>query len=637
MTPPSQPSRPDLNALELEWRQWWPTALSHWSSYTRLNDPLFLHSHADAIAAGLSGSFACINLHNHRVLINLQEIDERGLQPFALEILSHEIGHHVYAPGDLTDNARLLARTRLGLPNVEAHAPMIANLYTDLLINDRLQREASLDMASVFVRLEQKAMLDRQSQEAIPSAAPGQLWQFYLRTYELLWSLREGSLVAGPLPAHMQADAWLGSRLIRVYHRDWLDGSGRFAALCLPYLLKDLEAQASSPIALLMDATRANGDALPDGLVQIDAAELEGNLHPIHDPRLNDLLDALAASNQGSDQQGRPLDNQSSQQKQDGKHGSLEQGDPETSQRSPLGYAELLKSLGIDITPLDAAVRYYRERARPYRIPFPVRQLPNAVDEHPEGLAGWEPGDPIERLDYLSSILQNPLIIPGVTTLTRLTGAAPGHEPQRQPVDLDIYVDCSGSMPNPQQAVSYTTLASTIIALSALRVGARVKATLWSGEGQAIVTDGFVRDERQILRVVAGYIGGGTAFPIGLLHKTIAARKPSDRRLHTLIISDDGISTLFEGKAGKLKGATVAQQALTLGQGGGTLLLQLASKWQDYPFLQLAAQQGWQIWTVSSLSELIVLAREFSTRHYQSSSCSAPAPPHSGQRAAKRN
>ena len=29
----------------------------------------------------------------------------------------------------------------------------------------------------------------------------------------------------------------LGARLIRSYARDWLDGSGKFAALCLPYLL----------------------------------------------------------------------------------------------------------------------------------------------------------------------------------------------------------------------------------------------------------------------------------------------------------------------------------------------------------------------------------------------------------------
>ncbi len=36
------------------------------------------------------------------------------------------------------------------LPTLEAHAPMIANLFTDLLINDRLQRSAELRLAEVF-------------------------------------------------------------------------------------------------------------------------------------------------------------------------------------------------------------------------------------------------------------------------------------------------------------------------------------------------------------------------------------------------------------------------------------------------------------------------------------------------------
>ena len=66
-----------------------------------------------------------------------------------------------------------------------------------------------------------------------------------------------------------------------------------------------------------------------------------------------------------------------------------------------------------------------------------------------------------------------------------------------QPLDLDLYVDCSGSMPNPQVNVSYLTLAGAIVALSALRAGARVGTIhlsniLGSMAGAFTVSFGFV-------------------------------------------------------------------------------------------------------------------------------------------------
>ena len=38
-------------------------------------------------------------------------------------------------PADLTDNARLLARIRVGLPTKEPLSPMVANLYSDLALH----------------------------------------------------------------------------------------------------------------------------------------------------------------------------------------------------------------------------------------------------------------------------------------------------------------------------------------------------------------------------------------------------------------------------------------------------------------------------------------------------------------------
>src|SRR5262249_20263973 len=149
-----------------------------------------------------------------------------------------------YCPADLTDNARMLARMRVGLPTKEHLAPFVANLYADLLINDRLQRSAGLDMSGVYVQ--------------IGSKCRDQLWTLYMRTYELLWQLERGRLAQGDISFRLNQDAQLCTRLIRAYAKDWLDGAGRFAALCLPYLMVDEAARVQKLMAIWSD-TRCAG------------------------------------------------------------------------------------------------------------------------------------------------------------------------------------------------------------------------------------------------------------------------------------------------------------------------------------------------------------------------------------------
>src|SRR4029077_11784298 len=78
----------------------------------------------------------------------------RHTEELALPILAHEIGHHVYVPGNLTDNARMLAAMKPMLLGLSPDTPaQVANLYGDLLLNDRLQRGAGVDVAAVYRRL----------------------------------------------------------------------------------------------------------------------------------------------------------------------------------------------------------------------------------------------------------------------------------------------------------------------------------------------------------------------------------------------------------------------------------------------------------------------------------------------------
>ena len=128
----------------------------------------------------------------------------------------------------------MIARMRWALPTVEQHAPMVANLYTDLLINDRLQRSAGSATRRCLSRPRAQA------------AASGAVWTLYLRIYELLWSLERGSLGGGTTDDRLEGDAWLGARLVRSYARDWLDGSGRFAPCCCRICWRTKSQQRSS-------------------------------------------------------------------------------------------------------------------------------------------------------------------------------------------------------------------------------------------------------------------------------------------------------------------------------------------------------------------------------------------------------
>ena len=339
----------------------------------------------------------------------------------------------------------------------------------------------------------------------------GAVWALYTRIYEILWSLERGSLGGGKTDDRIEGDAWLGGRLVRSYARDWLEGAGRFAALLLPHLLED--QKSAKLIEKLLDTQNAAAGGYPSGLVEEEAGEREGALHPAQDPTLSDLPDGDEVPEAG---ERVPAE--------------VEKNVPSQGQaREPFQFGEILRAAGVNISDHEASVRYYRERARPFLIPFPSRQMPESTEPLPEGLEPWAIGDALDAADWFESVMQSPQVIPGMTTVQRVWGTTEGREPNREPLDLDLYVDSSGSMPNPQRLTSYPALAGAILCLSALRSGARVQATLWSGKNEFTSTEGFVRDQESVLRVLTGYFGGSTAFPIHVLRDTYATRKPGAR------------------------------------------------------------------------------------------------------------
>lgn len=576
----------DLQQIKQVWNSQWENALGLWSRFTRLSEPRWCLTEEDEKREGLQGSFAMIRLVDQAVVISLRQIAQYKLEKFPLEVLGHEIGHHVYCPGDLVDQGRTLARVRAGLPTKEHLAGFISNLYEDLLINNRLQRSAELDMAGVY--------------RALGKNSTNKLWTLYMRIYEILWSLEKGSLAGGVITDHLEGDAVLGARLIRAYQRDWVRGAGRFACLCLPYLLEDEGVEVRGLLQGWLDTDGAGTGAEPFGLTEIEDNEEADAVHPALDPTLNDAADKKpetgAASSNGQE---KPGDQKNTDQ-----------------YRGVLEYGELLKALGIELGEQAVAVRYYRERALPHLVKFPVRKNVAAVEPLPEGLEDWDIGDGLERADWFESVVRSPHVVLGVTTVQRTYGETQGSEFSYDPVDLYVGIDCSGSMPNPQRCVSYPAIAGAILALSALRVRAKVKVVLSGEPGKTHAMPDFSRNEREVLGVLTNYLGCGNAFGIHRLADTFNEETTSSRPVHIVIITDQDIFGHLNGNVAGESGWGIAESALQIAKGGGTFVLHMPQNRQNEDVDRLV-KMGWNVYRVYDWQELINFARDFSRRQYQ--------------------
>ncbi len=93
------------------------------------------------------------------------------------------------------------------------------------------------------------------------------------------------------------------------------------------------------------------------------------------------------------------------------------------------------------------------------------------------------------------------------------------------------------------------------------------------------------------------------------------------------MISDDGITTMFDHDERRNDGWDVAAKALAAAGAGGSMALNIRPDWEAshkkswdaraFADLRRAKrEQGWEIYAVSRLDELVDFARAFSRHHY---------------------
>jgi hypothetical protein len=136
-------------------------------------------------------------------------------------------------------------------------------------------------------------------------------------------------------------------------------------------------------------------------------------------------------------------------------------------------------------------------------------------------------------------------------------------------VAVEIYLDTSGSMPNPETALNAMTLAAQILSASAIRRGGKVRAVIYSMD--AVVSD-WMYDEEKARRALLLYAGGGTRFPFATLARLARER---DDAIRVVISDGDFLANLREpGARGHLCAGVAAARRFVI-------MLALDARWKE--------------------------------------------------------
>ncbi|MBI5514320.1 MAG: hypothetical protein HY909_11160 [Deltaproteobacteria bacterium] len=484
-TPPEEP-------LEDAIRRVWPAARARWSSFVLLGDPV--------VREGLP-AVAQIDLGTRVVSVDGPTMERLGLRGRLEAILAHEVGHHVRYPGTLATQARLRLLERSLIPFEEYS---LLNTFTDLLINERLGAELSEDLAAVY-----RAFTEDLHWKTDPS------FLFYLTVYEELWRLPPGALL-GPhteafhraYPAH-RADAQLLAQDLFALGPNLYTQYLFFASVLVRYLqpLEGAEPKAAGPgrCATGEPSPEDWADALTQGASEEEALERalrEGWLSRKDADRLKD----------------RGLEH---------RIGGL----PGTRDRDLVQVTRVMAS-------------YYRQQAERLLFRPPAqRRMGEAVV--PTTTTPWEPGDPVTAIDWRATLsLFGPDLGPATPVLREQVADPEGLEVSTWQPRMELYLDTSGSMPNPIFAVNAMTLAAVVLAVAAVRAGGEVRALVYS-VGTTRLWD-WNRSEQQLTAFLMHYIGGGTQFPFEVLDQSVDQCR--DRQPIRVAITDRDFDANIDAK-----------------------------------------------------------------------------------------
>jgi hypothetical protein len=414
-----------------------------------------------------------VDLKTRTITLGARGIFHNNLDNAVEAILAHEIGHLVAAPASRVAEARLLLLERAFLPPRE---PSLTKSFFELMVDERLGPSLADARTRVLAAEAKSAPLDS-------------AMLFQRAVLEELWQRDPGDLMAG-------GEAELAAAFPDYRIEAKLVAQNLFAlAPSIPFQF----LYYASVLYRYVPVTKTQSE-------QGGCECLEG------EPSGEDFAEALlpqasekAAVKRAIAERWFPGELAEALKKSQ----SLEQrvaGLPGNEG----GRAELVTAV--------MAAHYRREAERwLFRPPQTVIQADELV---PTTLDEWDPGDPVASIDWVSTLLQRGPILGAAMPLLR--ERIPDEEGRGAPMwegRTEIYLDVSGSMPDPKRSLNAMTLAAQILALGTVRAGGAARALVYSIGHEAHWS--FCRSETILSRFLLHYIGGGTEFPFEMLASSV--------------------------------------------------------------------------------------------------------------------
>jgi hypothetical protein len=449
--------------VELRTNEAWQQALHRWNHPSiphviapRTSDEI---SNLGEVGQVLRGELAFMKFPEFQTYVNLEKVAEefdqdpqRGLEA----VTKHEAGHR-FCPYDTITSILLHHDAQKGLKSVDVPydkkkaAGLMMNLFTDMCINTSLSRKGDEDIPWAY-------------QEISKKKEESNLWRVYARSMEHAWKkeiLPEGTELS-------ENEEQAAKNVAQLFEKDpfdkrkWRGNIQRYSDIMAPFLENEEQDGKST-----LDDIAAN---TPSQLDERTREELAKRLAEV-----------------GSD------------------------GIP-TNMRGLKEFQEVMAGFGQG-DPKEASLAFYEMLARAYDVSFATKPFgrPRANPFQPEK---WQPSMGAESLDVPYSVLVGGKIIPGISTYRWRDRQREIHGGMEEVVpNLDLYLDSSGTMPDPVEEISLPVLAGFVAARKAERKGAQVRATNFSGTKQH-TTQEWTKDLSSVLRTLVTYYDGGTVLPI---------------------------------------------------------------------------------------------------------------------------
>jgi len=476
--------------------------------YPPLNEPIYVFDYTR------HEGFYIDPLNRWQITMNLANTplfteDEEYINYFHA-ISLHEVSHYQIIPYDGIINAKLLRAAMKQVSRI--HAPIIVNIFSDLIIDIKLFREYP-DLMSWELE---------KTYRHISGRFKGQLSKFskfLFRAYEKLWDME---ITGNPSLSEMDN---LVDKVKNVIMKNFEDETSweqkiTKVAYHLKTLIKDTFTILGIGQPSRKGKIRRKGDK--DIVVEIP----EDILEIMDDPLENKNWDKLKEDNSDELQT---------------KAEEFAKNIPYSEFGAPAGQAGLL-------TNGNALATWYRGMAKDLiKIKIFEEKPGGQLPIYPEV---WRIGDPLEQLDLPLTLLNSPIIIPNVTTRKWIFKEGPGQVIEKQIPDLLIVLDSSGSMGWNYSARSvsargpyHTAVVASFAALHhAASKGVKFSVVNFSNRAD---TCQWTTDYRKAEKTILRYQGGGTVLPINAIANQC---EKAERSVLVIIITDFGIYNWAKAK-----------------------------------------------------------------------------------------